>query len=461
MPRPLLLTVLLAAACSPPALTVQIAPALGGNLATSAAPHLLARAGPLARHAVWARRMGGAGDQAIREIAVDGAGNIAVLGTFDASADFGAGTLHDPAGVGDEGTFVVLLDEDGKTRWSRAFGGLGQFGSVHVAFDPEGAVVLAGSFSTPALDFGLGLLPRTSDADVFVAKLDATGRALWSRRFGVRDYQSVAGVAVDPAGNVVIVGSFVDSDIDFGLGPLRSAGGSDVFVAQLDPGGDPRWNRSFGGAASDEATAVGMDGGGNIVVAGNFAGTVDFGLGPLHSAGGTDVFVLRLDADGRPSWSRRFGSRDTDLVGGLAVDPAGGIALTGPIVGAIDFGVSLVSAGGTGYLTLLEPAGRVRWAHHTADWALPPPVFDGARNLFVVGVTHERGELYAAAYARAEAPLWRGPLGRVGAGTLAVAADRRSEAIVVAGDTSAPTIDLGTGALVGEDRDVFVARLSH
>ena len=99
-------------------------------------------------------------------------------------------------------------------------------------------------------------------------------------------------------------------------------------------------------------------------------------------------------------------------------------------------------------------------ARSHAAWA-GSSVFDGARNLFVVGVTHERGELYAAAYARAEAPLWRGPLGRVGAGTLAVAADRRSEAIVVAGDTSAPTIDLGTGALVGEDRDVFVARLSH
>ncbi len=50
------------------------------------------------------------------------------------------------------------------------------------------------------------------------------------------------------------------------------------------------------------------DASGNYYVAGEFEGTVDFGAGPLTSAGGSDIFFLKLDPSGSVIWSKRFGA---------------------------------------------------------------------------------------------------------------------------------------------------------
>jgi hypothetical protein len=57
---------------------------------------------------------------------------------------------------------------------------------------------------------------------------------LWSKRFGDTGYQNATATAVDGAGNVLLTGNFVGT-VDFGGGPLSSAGGYDIFVAKLSP----------------------------------------------------------------------------------------------------------------------------------------------------------------------------------------------------------------------------------
>jgi hypothetical protein len=58
--------------------------------------------------------------------------------------------------------------------------------------------------------------------------------------------------------------------------------------------GSPLWSKRFGGASSDQALGVAVEGNGSVAVTGVFSGTVDFGGGPLTSAGGSDIFLLRL-----------------------------------------------------------------------------------------------------------------------------------------------------------------------
>ncbi|MDC0685707.1 SBBP repeat-containing protein [Sorangium atrum] len=96
--------------------------------------------------------------------------------------------------------------------------------------------------------------------------------------------------------------------------------------------GAPRWSARFGAAGKDVGYGVAADASGNLYVAGWFTGAVDFGAGPLVSAGGEDIFLIKLDPLGNVIWSNRFGT-DTDERGGaVAVDAAGDVLLTGSYV---------------------------------------------------------------------------------------------------------------------------------
>jgi hypothetical protein len=69
------------------------------------------------------------------------------------------------------------------------------------------------------------------------------------------------------------------------------------------------WSQRFGGTGTDTGKAVAVDAAGNVVVAGSFNGTVNFGGGNLVSVGGFDMFLAKYNANGVNQWSQRPGAR--------------------------------------------------------------------------------------------------------------------------------------------------------
>lgn len=67
---------------------------------------------------------------------------------------------------------------------------------------------------------------------MFVAKYDASGGHLWSQGFGDTLQQWGRSVAVDPSDNVILAGWF-HGTLDFGGGPLTSVDLEDVFLARF------------------------------------------------------------------------------------------------------------------------------------------------------------------------------------------------------------------------------------
>ena len=56
----------------------------------------------------------------------------------------------------------------------------------------------------------------------------------WSFSFGDMDFEGARSVAVDPDGNIVIAGTF-EGSINFGGGWLTSMGANDIYLAKLTP----------------------------------------------------------------------------------------------------------------------------------------------------------------------------------------------------------------------------------
>jgi hypothetical protein len=148
-------------------------------------------------------------------------------------------------------------------------------------------------------------------------------------------------VAADAAGNSYLVGIF-SGTADFDPGPgtalLTARGTADAYVAKYAPDGSLVWVKRMGGDAAvstgtpydDGARAVAVDGGGNVVVAGQFIGTADFGGTTLTAAGGRDAFVAKLGPTGQVLWAKRWGAANNDEQGfGVGADAAGNVYALG------------------------------------------------------------------------------------------------------------------------------------
>jgi len=150
------------------------------------------------------------------------------------------------------------------------------------------------------------------------------------RALGVAGSDSGYSVAIDGSGNVIVAGTFMGT-ADFGGGPLTSSGGTypDIFIAKYSAAGAHQWSKRIGGIGDEIPHGVAVDGSGNVVVTGSFTSTADFGGGSLTSTGSYDIFVAKYSSTGAHQWSKRFGDTTSDTGYSVAVDGSGNIVVTG------------------------------------------------------------------------------------------------------------------------------------
>ena len=297
---------------------------------------------------LWSKVMGSVADDYAHELCVDRSGNIIVTGSFNYSVDFGGGVLNS-ASPGFSDIFLVKYSAAGVHQWSRQLGDIGNDIGYGVTADAAGNVVVTGSFAG-SVDFGGGRLTSNLNSnDIFVAKYSATGVHSWSRAYGSTGDDHGNAVATDASGNVVVTGYF-NNTIDFGGGPLTSAGMKEIFLLELNSFGQHVWSKRFGGTSIDVANAVAIDGGGNIVITGFFYGTVDFGGGPLTSSSAAKVFLAKYNSLGNHIWSKLFSGSvvaDNAIALGLAVDGSSNILITGYFQGSANFGGQTLTSAGS------------------------------------------------------------------------------------------------------------------
>lgn len=241
--------------------------------------------------------------------------------------------------------FVAKLDASGDPIWSRAFGSAAGFRGIGgIGVDGANGCIVAGTFSG-TLDLGGGVLSSAGGKDVFVSKLDSNGDHVWSARFGDASDQTVSAFGVNAAGNIVMGGN-PGFSVDFGGGALLGSGGADIFLVKLTWTGEYTWGMRMGDASDQSVKGLALGATGSVAATGHFDGSVDFGGGPQQSAGGHDAFLAKLDEHGDHLWSKRFGDNDGQYGTGVAVSSEEAAVVVGYFAGKIDFGGGpLVSAG--------------------------------------------------------------------------------------------------------------------
>jgi len=362
-------------------------------------------------HRLWDRIFGGTGVDSAASVAVDGEGNVYVTGEFQRDVDFGGGT----ATLGATNLFLVSLSADGTYRWDRTFGGGASVVRPEaMAIDPDGNLIIAGSYSS-SVDFGGGLL-ESNASDLFVVSFASDGTYRWhftsfdalgdqrpqalaveanriyvtgsysaevefaeganGRCWGMECYFTLAldglgayrwvmsspgtvgsrsggrDVAIDPAtGDIFVVGAFEGAD-NLGIATRASVGLEDAFMQRLGSNGDLRWKKIWGGMGRDTADAVAVTGEGETLTVGAHTDT-DLGSGSNTSG----LYLLSTGRDGDYLWDWNFDTTTTHHH--VHEEPDGGVIVVGRATSAYGFG-SGVRSGGI-FVLSLDSTRRNRW----------------------------------------------------------------------------------------------------
>jgi hypothetical protein len=270
--------------------------------------------------------------ESLHGLAVDPSTGAVVLGSrYETDDAFGTSTTYTHAGFGD--AMVARFGAaSGTPEWVKTAGAADPDDIFSVAVGPSGKVVYAGAFRGAA-DFGGGAFPSSQPFSAVVGSYAANGAFQFSRAISNGSGRAVAAA---PNGDVVVAGT-VWGTADFGGTVKTPVGGGDVFVARYDASGALKWVRLFGGPGTDEATAVALDPNtGDVWVAGEFTQSVSFDGLPVSSVGMADVFVAKLSGtSGSVLQARTWGGVDNEVPLALAVDGSGNVLVGGEFAGTM------------------------------------------------------------------------------------------------------------------------------
>jgi len=167
--------------------------------------------------------------------------------------------------------------------------------------DASGEFIVAGSI-------------KQGDNNALVRRYDSFGSELWTEVFVGADggTDTASGVAVDGAGNILVVGrEFTDAQ------------GFNIWIQQYSPGGQPGWGTTVDGPTSgnDWANDVAIDADDNLIVVGRVATDGNF----------SDAWLRKYSPDGDELWTQTYAGAagESDEAIAVAIAPSGDFAVAG------------------------------------------------------------------------------------------------------------------------------------
>ena len=322
-----------------------------------------------------------------KAIAIDIPGNRYTAGSFQGEVSYYVKTGSNEEeqkvkATGSPDALLVKQDNTGKVVWIKGTSGNSSTNANAVATDMAGNVYVAGIFSGTVTFFdGATQKTAASGADLFVAKLDSSGKLLWTTTAGGSMYAEVKAIALnDKKSGVHVTGAFMGKT-NIGSPPLSAVNGQygsptqDIFVARLDEAtGSITWATGLGGTGMESGQGITVDSAGNSYITGRYNGKITYdksstpamALEPaLKSDGKTysqDLFVVKLDSAGKVLWAQGAGSnQDKEEGAAIALDLNEDLVIAGTFAGKATFGKLSATINNHGSVSLSKTDGFVAW----------------------------------------------------------------------------------------------------
>ncbi|MCD6366423.1 MAG: T9SS type A sorting domain-containing protein [Bacteroidales bacterium] len=261
---------------------------------------------------LWTKCYGGTDDDRAWAIQQTTDGGFVVAG-YSQSTDGDVSGNH-----GSSDFWILRLDAAGDTLWTKCYGGSSWDEALAIQQTTDsGFIVACSSTSTDGDVSG-----NHGGKDYWVLRLDATGDTLWTKCYGGSDDDYVESIQQTTDSGFVVAGYSQSTDGDVS----GNHGYEDSWILRLDAAGNILWTKCYGGSGWDEANAIQQTTDSGFVMAG-WSGSTDGDVSGNH--GGSDSWILRLDATGDTLWTKCYGGSGTDWVDAIRQTTDSGFVVAG------------------------------------------------------------------------------------------------------------------------------------
>lgn len=216
--------------------------------------------------------------------------HIYIRGYYDVQQTSDTGYIIIGIGITYSSTVLYKLNSSGDSVWSKEFSIVNK-GAVRQTSD--GGYVIVGGVN-----------------DVCLIKTNNTGDTLWTKAYGKSGQDGGTSVQQTTDGGYILAGY----SINF------SSSDRDAYVIKTNAVGDTLWTRIIGGISDDAANSVQQTSDGGYIVTGY---TGSFG------AGGSDLFLIKMDTNGTIQWTKTFGGTGNDVGRSVRQTIDGGYIIAG------------------------------------------------------------------------------------------------------------------------------------
>lgn len=239
---------------------------------------------------LWQKTYGGEYNDGVRSIATLAEGGFILAGS--------------KGGADDDDAWVIALDENGGKRWERTHGTPGEDGAVSITQAVDGGFAVAGYTQRPGL----------SSFDNWVVRLDLRGEMIWQRHFARGIFSAGTAISAAPEGGFFVAGLSQD----------RTPRDSKSWVIRLAHDGRTLWKQLSQNDGSNEAWGAASTSDGGVVVV---------SAAQAKGRGKSKARLVRFAPDGEVVWSRNVGGRTWDRPTAVITTRDGGIVVTGYTTG--------------------------------------------------------------------------------------------------------------------------------
>ncbi len=270
----------------------------------------------------WIRDYGGSSNEVANSIEQTSDSGYIVAG-FTYSSDSDVTSVHGSADY-----WVVKLNAGGHIEWQKTYGGSNYDNATSIVPTSDGGYIVAGSAQSKDGDV-TGTHWGTSDDDVWVVKLDATGSIVWQKSYGGSGADVANSIRQTSDGGYIVAGNTGSPNDGNVTG--RKGGLSDYWILKLDASGNLSWQKCLGGSKEDDAYSIRQISDGNYVIGGTVISdsSNNGDITGYHGITGSDYWVVKMDTTGTIIWEKTLGGTGTEDMRSVTETTDGGFIVAG------------------------------------------------------------------------------------------------------------------------------------